>query len=169
MFLGSQRRYEEAAEEFRRGCAIGDKLACRNLWRYHLGTGATIADPEAVVRYFEACTPAEDLRMLGSCRRLKLFFRKAIALGDRASSFRLGLLLAQDASRAQEAEAAFRDAIGSGITPAHPALRNLLAQNAARWSEAEQIYWQGVNANDKGSFAGLMWLLARIPGATGRP
>jgi hypothetical protein len=263
VFLCNRKRWEEAAEEFRRGCAIGDTLACRNLCRYHLGTGTAISDPAAVLQWFQQCAQGEDLRMLGSLlaqqgfiglaeqslvvaidrglwqaledltillttterierlrevvashvknftgeqfRRVgnsffqidpiaaglqsllggarepqkgqpdqtrekawwpaaEILFRQAIRSGDRVSSFRLGLLLAQDPSRAAETEAAYRDAIAGGVAPAYSALGNLLAGNAARWSEAEEIYRRGIGADDKGSFVGLVLLLARMPG-----
>jgi hypothetical protein len=94
----------------------------------------------------------------------EILLRAAIQAGDRYSSFRLGLLLTQDGSRAAEAGAAYRDAIAAGVTPAYSALGNLLTHNAARLSEAEAVYREGVKANDKGSFAALILILARTPG-----
>jgi len=79
VFLSNRKRFEEATEAFRRGCAIGDKLACRNLWRAHLATGAPVSDPEAVLQWFQHCTPGEDLEMLGS-----LLAKQSAAMSERA-------------------------------------------------------------------------------------
>ena len=320
VFLTKQERHGEAAAAFRRGCALGDRLACKNLCAAYLTSGVPIEDPAAVVEWFERCAIGDDLEMLGalvalgppalakrayldakalnistgvfpldvllsglhsieelkgavaqgspklaerafvravekgqpealmplavlltameapgrlagvvsanlkslsrdilrvladaifdlpdgaglfqllgdgasllqplilgqSARRgpmssrlhemadlewlwpaAEIFLRAAIGLGDRQSRLRLGLLLAQDGSRAAEAEAVYREAIAVGTPATSSALGHLIARNRARWAEAEAVYRQGIKANEQGSYRGLFFILAQTPG-----
>ena len=113
-----------------------------------LAEAAEAGDPEALYWY------ARDLGEAGD-PRAEIAIRKSLAAGNVFSNYDLGLVLAVDPEKREEAESAFRKAIAAGYDIARNDLGLLLCEWPGREAEGEAALSEGGMRGQTRCFANL--------------